>query len=97
MSGAFEWSDAVGWFTGLVLLATISRQVYTQWKTRSTTGVSHWLFVGQLVASAGFLVYSLMLDNRVFVATNALMVAAAIAGQVIYRHNLRRDSAGTAA
>jgi hypothetical protein len=35
-----------------ILLVTLEG-VYTQWKTKSTAGVSHWLFVGQLTDSVG--------------------------------------------
>jgi hypothetical protein len=33
--------------------------------------VSKWLFVGQATASGGFLCYSLLVNNWVFVVTNA--------------------------
>jgi uncharacterized protein with PQ loop repeat len=65
--------------------------VYTQWKTRSTAGVSHWLFIGQLAASAGFVLYSYLVENWVFVATNAFMLLVAITGQMIYRRNQRKE------
>ncbi len=82
-------TEAVGWASAGVLLATIVRQVYTQWRTRSVAGVSRWLFLGQLAASAGFLAYSLLLQNWVFVTTNTLMVAAALAGACVDRVNRR--------
>ena len=34
-----------------ILLLTIGRQVYTQWRDGTSQGVSKWLFVGQLAAS----------------------------------------------
>jgi MtN3 and saliva related transmembrane protein len=46
--------DWIGWLASIILLATIGRQVYTQWRTRSTAGVSKWLFIGQVAASVGF-------------------------------------------
>ncbi len=79
--------DVIGWLSSAVLLATLLRQVHTQWRERSTRGVSHWLFIGQLTASCGFLVYSLLLGNWVFVFTNAALLLTAIAGQIIYRRN----------
>jgi uncharacterized protein with PQ loop repeat len=83
-------SDWIGWSAAVVLLATISRQVYTQWRDHNSQGVSRWLFVGQITASTGFLIYSWLLRNWVFVFTNALMLAVAAVGQAIYRRNKRR-------
>jgi len=52
-------------------------------------GVSRWLFVGQVAASSGFVVYSWLLANWVFVVTNMLMIATAILGQWVYLRNKR--------
>jgi len=79
--------DWIGWAASAVLLATLLRQVYTQWRERSTKGVSRWLFIGQLTASTGFLVYSFLLDNWVFVFTNAALLVTALIGQWIYVRN----------
>ena len=85
------WTELIGWSAAVILLFTISRQVYTQWRDRSTRGMSRWLFVGQLAASSGFLFYSWQLGNWVFVATNLLMLATAGIGEWIYLHNKRRE------
>jgi uncharacterized protein with PQ loop repeat len=85
-------SDFVGWASSIVLLATIGRQVYTQWKTRSVAGVSHWLFIGQLTASSGFTIYSFLLRNWVFLCSNLALLATATAGQIIYRANVRHHA-----
>jgi MtN3 and saliva related transmembrane protein len=85
--------DLVGWGASAVLLATLGRQVWVQWRERSTAGVSSWLFVGQIAASIGFIVYSWLLDNPVFIFTNTMIVLTAITGQLIYRHNVRRHGA----
>jgi MtN3 and saliva related transmembrane protein len=85
------WTELIGWSAAVILLLTISRQVYTQWRERSTQGMSRWLFIGQLAASSGFVVYSWQLGNWVFVATNLLMLATAGVGQSIYVHNKRRE------
>jgi MtN3 and saliva related transmembrane protein len=79
--------DLIGWISSVVLLSTIGRQVYTQWKTRSTAGLSRWLFIGQLTASTGFTVYSLLLQNWVFATSNIALLITAIVGQVLYLHN----------
>ena len=90
-------TEAIGWASAGVLLATICRQVWTQWRTRSVAGVSRWLFAGQLAASTGFLVYSALLANWVFAATNTLMVAAALTGAWVDRVNRQRAGSGTTA
>lgn len=81
--------DLIGWGASAILIATLARQVLTQWRSRSTEGVSHWLFIGQLCASIGFTVYSWLLDNWVFVFTNVVLILTAITGQLIYRRNRR--------
>ena len=85
-------TEAIGWAAAIVLLATICRQVYTQWRERSTRGVSKWLFVGQLVASTLFVIYSWLLENLVFVVTNALLLLTALVGELIYLHNRRHGA-----
>jgi hypothetical protein len=65
-----------------ILFATVSRQVWKQWKEGQREGVSHWLFIGQMAASAGFLAYSWMLDNWIFVVSNAFLLLAAVIGQI---------------
>ena len=88
-----EW---IGWCAASILLLTISRQVYTQWRERSTQGLSRWLFIGQLAASTGFVVYSWLLGNWVFVITNVLMLVTAGVGQAIYLNNKRREESPAA-
>jgi MtN3 and saliva related transmembrane protein len=82
-------ADWLGWGASAILLATLLRQVFVQWRERSTQGVSSWLFVGQISASVGFVLYSWLVDNRVFVVTNSAILLTAIAGQLIYRRNAR--------
>lgn len=83
--------ELIGWLSSAVLLATLTRQVYRQWRERSTQGVSSWLFIGQLTASVGFLTYSALLKNWVFVVTNAALLVTAIVGQMIYQRNVREQ------
>ena len=87
-------TELIGWCSASILLLTIGRQVYAQWRSRSTQGLSRWLFIGQLAASSGFVVYSWLVENWVFVATNVLMLATASLGQWIYLRNVRREDAG---
>ena len=79
--------DIIGWSSAVILLLTIGRQVYTQWRDRSTQGLSRWLFIGQLAASSGFIVYSWLLENWVFVVTNLLLLITAALGQWMYVRN----------
>lgn len=74
--------DIIGWAASAILLATLSRQIVTQWRDKDAQGVSRWLFVGQIAASTGFVVYSWLLDNWVFIVTNALILLTAVIGQV---------------
>ncbi|MFA9441182.1 PQ-loop domain-containing transporter [Uliginosibacterium sp. sgz301328] len=90
-------ANLIGWGSACILLATMVRQVITQWRSGSTQGVSRWLFVGQLAASSGFTAYSVATGDVVFVLTNALMVANALIGQCIYVRNRRRAKSSTAA
>lgn len=88
---AGKMTELIGWMSTLILCATISRQVYTEWKTKSTAGVSKWLFIGQLTASAGFTVYSILLENWVFAASNIFLLVTALLGQFLYMKNKRAD------
>lgn len=83
--------DWLGWAASAILLATLLRQVFVQWRERSTEGVSSWLFVGQISASVGFVAYSWLVGNRVFVVTNCAILLTAVLGQLIYRRNVRLE------
>jgi MtN3 and saliva related transmembrane protein len=83
--------DAIGWAAAAILLATLSRQVYTQWRDHTAAGVSRWLFIGQLCASLGFIIYSWLLGSWVFVATNTLILLTALVGQWVTLRNRRRS------
>jgi len=85
--------EAVGWTSSAVLVLTIGRQVFKQWHDGTSQGVSKWLFVGQLAASLGFLIYSLLVRNWVFVVTNALMVLNGLLGYAITIRHRRREAA----
>lgn len=82
-------ADIIGWLSAAILVMTISRQVYTQWRARSVEGVSKWLFIGQLAASVGFTIYSYLVENWVFVFANFFIFLTAVAGEVVYMRNKR--------
>lgn len=77
-------TEIIGWASSLILLLTLIKQVHKQWKDRTSEGVSMWLFIGQIIASIGFLVYSILLGNWVFTVTNSLLVINSIFGVVLY-------------
>jgi MtN3 and saliva related transmembrane protein len=85
--------EAVGWVSSAILVATISRQVYAQWKSKATSGVSKWLFVGQISASAGYITYSVLLHNWVFLASNVAMIVTALLGELVFLVNRRSGDA----
>ncbi|MDY7227089.1 hypothetical protein [Hyalangium rubrum] len=87
-------TEAIGWFSSFILVLTIGKQVHKQWKSGSSAGVSKWLFVGQITASVGFTLYSLMVGNWVFVVTNALLLVSAILGGLIVIRHRRAERSG---
>lgn len=89
-------TEAIGWISSLILVLTIGKQVYKQWQEGSSEGVSKWLFVGQMAASIGFTIYSWLVSNWVFVATNALMVVNGLLGLAIVLRHRRRAGRATA-
>ena len=90
-------TDLVGWISAVILGLTISRQVYTQWRAKSSEGISHWLFIGQVAASTGFVIYSVLVENWVFVAANGYILLTAVVGQCIYIRNKRTATDDSAA
>jgi uncharacterized protein with PQ loop repeat len=84
-------TELIGWTAAAILLATLGRQVYSQWRDRTSHGVSKWLFVGQSAASIGFVTYSWLVESWVFVATNALILLTALLGQAVYFWNKREQ------
>ena len=90
-----NWLELIGWASSAILLATLMRQVYTQWRTRATAGVSKWLFIGQCTASVGYTAYSLLLHNWVYVSSNIVILATALVGEWIYMRNRRKAAVST--
>jgi uncharacterized protein with PQ loop repeat len=89
-------TEAIGWISSVILLLTIAKQVHKQWHDGTSEGVSRWLFLGQLAASAGFTVYSWLIHNWVFVATNALMVVNGVVGLWITSRQRRTETSNAA-
>jgi uncharacterized protein with PQ loop repeat len=85
--------DIIGWVSSVILLLTLGHQVRKQWVSGDSRGVSTWLFIGQTAASLGFSVYSLLLENWVFLTTNLLLLLNAALGQWVTLRNRRHSSA----
>lgn len=78
--------EILGWASSLILLATLVKQVYKQWHERTSEGITKWLFVGQLAASVGFTVYSIVTGSWVFAFTNAALTVNSVIGIWLYFH-----------
>ena len=80
-------TNAIGWASSFILLITVIIQIRRQWQTGSNKGVSKWLFIGQLTASVGFLIFSILTKNLVFTITNAMLTLGNLGGIVIFFKN----------
>jgi len=85
--------DAIGWASSFILVCTISKQVYDQWRSGRSEGVSTWLFIGEITSAVGFAVYSWMLHNLVYVVANGCTLLSSIIGVVVLVRNRRRGEA----
>jgi MtN3 and saliva related transmembrane protein len=85
--------DIVGWLSSFILLLTLCEQIHKQWAIGNSDGVSKWLYIGQMAANIGFIVYSAWLGNTVFLITNALLLLSSTTGLaiVIYHHRRQRQ------
>lgn len=82
--------EALGWVSSAILVVTIAHQVLKQWREGTSKGVSTWLFAGQIGASLGFTIYSVLIHSWVFVITNGLMVLNGLLGYAITVRHRRR-------
>ena len=82
--------EILGWVSSIILLLTLVKQVYKQWTDKTSEGLSKWLFVGQLMASAGFVAYSYAVGNWVFTVTNGLLTINNVIGIYLYYKYLER-------
>ena len=87
-------AQAIGWTSSAILLATLVRQIVKQ-QSEQQGGVSHWLFIGQTLASLGFVIYSWLVGNWVFIVTNSLILLTAIIGFVLQRRRAGRGQGST--
>lgn len=82
--------EIIGWASSLILLATLVKQVHKQWKEGTNEGISKWLFVGQLAASVGFTVYSVITESWVFAFTNTALTVNNVIGIWLYFHSKKK-------
>lgn len=82
--------EFIGWAASCFLVASMSYQVFTQWRSGNSDGVSPWLFVGMFTAASGFTVYAVMVENLVFIVTNGLVALSAALGLAICLHHRSR-------
>jgi MtN3 and saliva related transmembrane protein len=85
-------TEMIGWASSMILVLTITKQIYKQWQEKSSEGVSKWLFIGQMAASIGFIIYSCLVKNWVFIVTNSLILLNAFVGLGILLRHRRRSS-----
>jgi len=76
--------EIIGWISSLILLATLVKQVHKQWKEGTSEGISKWLFAGQLAASVGFTIYSVITESWVFAFTNTALTVNNVIGIWLY-------------
>jgi MtN3 and saliva related transmembrane protein len=84
-------TELIGWCSSFILVLTIGKQVYKQWQEETSEGVSKWLFIGQMSASLGFIIYSWLVNNWVFVVTNSVMLLSGLIGLGIVLHHRKRE------
>jgi MtN3 and saliva related transmembrane protein len=90
LMGNREW---IGWLSSLILVLTMGKQVHKQWVEETSRGVSKWLFIGQVSAEVGFIIYSWSVKNWIFVFTNVALLLENIAGLVITLHHKKPNPA----
>jgi uncharacterized protein with PQ loop repeat len=86
--------EIIGWTSSAILLVTLAAQTRKLYKARSNQGVSKWLYIGELLAATGFMVYSALLHNAVFTTTNALGVVTSLFGLGFFIRNRRAERRG---
>ncbi len=84
-------TDLIGWAASALLFSTMAAQTIKQWRSGAVAGVSKLLFVGQLLASILFTVYSVLKSDTVFIVVNSFMIANALLGLWVDRRNRARQ------
>lgn len=66
--------EVIGWVSSFILILTLSVQIKKQYREKTSQGVSRYLFLGQVCSEVGFVIYSLMIENWIFMATNIILL-----------------------
>lgn len=82
--------DIIGWTASVFLVLTLSAQALSQWRQGHSDGLSPWLFIGMFAAGVTFAVYSVLVENTVFIVTNTLSATAAATGFAIMCHHRKQ-------
>jgi uncharacterized protein with PQ loop repeat len=82
-------SEWLGWLSSLILCLTIGKQLHKQYRDGTSEGVSKWLYLGQFAAEIGFIAYSLIVRNWVFVFSNVVLLLENLAGFALVLHHRR--------
>ena len=83
-----EW---IGWVSSVILVLTFVKQVIKQYKTHQSKGVSVWMYVGQLTAQTGFVTYSVLVKNLVFIVTNSILLVVSLLGLTLVLKHRREN------
>ena len=83
-----EWN---GWGSSFLLVLTLLAQVSKQWRADSSEGVSLWFYGGQISAQVGFITYSYLIKNWVFLFTNSVLLFVSFTGLTLLLHYRRQE------
>jgi MtN3 and saliva related transmembrane protein len=78
--------NILGWTATLVLLVTLLAQIHREVRSGKVDEISPLVFVGQCAASIGFLAYSALVGNLVFIVSNAMILVVALLGVWVRQH-----------
>jgi hypothetical protein len=82
--------DVIGWAAAAVLFLTLGWQVYAQGREGRYGPRSRALFTGQTLASIGFVTYSWLVHDVVFIVVNAGILCTALLGEALCLIHRRR-------
>ncbi len=84
-----EW---IGWASSFILVLTLIRQVTKQWTAGTSEGVSLWFYIGQISAQVGFVTYSVLIKNWVFIFTNSVLLGVSFTGLSLLLYHRRNGA-----
>jgi MtN3 and saliva related transmembrane protein len=90
MPGEEISTKIIGWCSSILIVLTLAKQVYDQWRSGESSGVSPWLYGGESVASLGFAIYSWKVQNWIFFVSNSAALLSALAGAIVMWRNKQR-------